>query len=80
MVILFVTLSNKGLIRRLILEHEVATTEESISEIQKDIRELERRKQVLETSLFEIEKVAREQHGMKKPNEIVYIIKDESED
>jgi cell division protein FtsB len=72
--VILVTFSNKGLLRRFILESDLAEKKESIQTLRKDIRELKNRKRILKTDLFEIERVAREEHGMIKPGEIVYRI------
>lgn len=73
--VILVTFSNKGLLRRFLLETDVAEKKESIENIQQDIKELRERKRLLKSSMYAIERVAREEHGMIKPGETVYHIK-----
>lgn len=72
--VILITFSNKGLLRRFILESDVANKKESIESLQRDIRDLKQRKALLQTDKFQIEKVAREEHGMIRPGEVVYRI------
>ncbi len=74
--VILVTFSNKGLLRRFLLESEVSDKKESITAIQKEITALKKRRHLLQTDYFEIESVAREQHGMIKPGEIVYMVRE----
>jgi cell division protein FtsB len=78
--VVLVTFSNKGLLRRFLLESEVVEKTESIQNLKKDIQLLKKRQASLETDLYEIEKVAREEHGMIKPGEVVYLVKTPGKD
>ncbi|MBL0174400.1 MAG: septum formation initiator family protein [Ignavibacteria bacterium] len=73
--VLLVSFSNKGLLRRIILEKELRDTNEKVVELAADIEELRRQRDLLQNDRATIERVAREAHGMIKPGEVVYRIR-----
>ena len=70
--ILLITFSNKGLLRRILLEQELRERHERIEMLKADIRALRESRNRLLNDKAAIEHVARETHGMIKPGEIVY--------
>jgi cell division protein FtsB len=71
-VVLLVTFSNKGLLRRFLLEDELREREQRISQIKSEIEALKVSRLRLEREPSAIEHVAREVHGMVRPGEVVY--------
>ncbi len=69
------TFSNKGLLRRVMLERDLVEQREKIVQLRTDIRELREMRNSLANDQFMIERVARETHGMIKPGEVVYRIR-----
>jgi len=72
--VLMITFSNKGLLRRIMLENELKDKQQRIQTLKNDIRLLETDRDKLHRDNLTIEHVAREKHGMVKPGEIVYRI------
>lgn len=70
--VLLITFSNKGLLRRVMLESELSDREEHIGQLTTEIDSLKRVRNKLLYDKATIERVAREVHGMIKPGEIVY--------
>lgn len=73
--VLLITFSNKGLLRRILLEQDLSARKERIEQLQADIKTLRETRDRLLTDKSAIEHVARETHGMIKPGEIVYHVK-----
>ncbi|MDH7515640.1 MAG: septum formation initiator family protein [Bacteroidota bacterium] len=72
--VLLVTFSNKGLLRRILLEREVREKEEKVVALRQEIRDLNVKRDMLLYDTATIEQVAREAHGMILPCEVVYRI------
>lgn len=73
--VLLVLFSNKGLLRRVMLESELSEKEARITELQQDLAALEKRKTLLLHDRKTIERVARETYGMVRPGELVYRVR-----
>ena len=73
--VLLVMFSNKGLLRRVMLENELRDKETRVSELKNDITALQHRRQLLTVDKKTIERVARETHGMIRPGEVVYRVR-----
>lgn len=73
--VLLVMFSNKGLLRRVMLEGEFREKETRIAELRKDIEILEQRRALLAHDRKTIERVARETYGMIRPGELVYRVR-----
>jgi cell division protein FtsB len=71
-ILLFVTFSSKGIIRRLKLEGEKRRWQEKIREAQLEEKRLQEEIKALENDLGMIEKIARERYGMVREGETVY--------
>ncbi len=71
-VALLVTFSNKGLLRRIMLESELRDKETRIAQLKSEIATLREQKRRIETENSEVEHIAREVHGMVRQGEIVY--------
>ncbi|HOJ05258.1 MAG TPA: septum formation initiator family protein [Bacteroidota bacterium] len=74
LVLLYFAFSTKGFLSRISLESENAEREERLLLLKRDIEALRREQAMLRDDEAAIEHVAREQHGMIKPGEIVYRI------
>lgn len=72
----FVLFSNYGLVNRLRLEQRKAELNEEITLRKKSQDSLQKAIERLENDSLEIERLAREKYGMKKPGEKVFIIKE----
>ncbi len=72
----FVLFSNYGLVNRLRLEQRKAELNEEITLRKKSQDSLRKAIERLENDSLEIERLAREKYGMKKPGEKVFIIKE----
>jgi cell division protein FtsB len=73
--VLMITFSNKGLLRRIMLTHELAEREAHIGELKRDIAALKKQRALLESDEATIERVARETHGMIRKGEVVYRVR-----
>jgi cell division protein FtsB len=71
-VVILVVFSDKGILSRVKLQHQLATRGERIEQLRGEIRELKRRRYMLQRDYSTIEHVAREMHGMIRKGEIVY--------
>ncbi len=74
-VLILATFGNKGLLRRIMLGHEVTDKEQRIAQLKVDIKSLTSQRNLLSSDEATIERVARETHGMIKPGEVVYRVK-----
>jgi cell division protein FtsB len=72
---ILIMFSNKGLLRRIMLAHELDASRERIELLRSDIRSLRASRDLLAADRFTIERTAREAHGMIKPGEVVYRIR-----
>ena len=75
MAVLLITFSNKGLLRRVMLEKELHESDAHVAELSADIEALKKERDLLRNDLSTIEHVARESHGMIRHGEIVYRIR-----
>jgi cell division protein FtsB len=73
--VLMITFSNKGLLRRIMLSRELADRETHIAELKRDIADLKKHRNLLESDESTIEHVARETHGMIRKGEVVYRVR-----
>ena len=73
--VLMITFSNKGLLRRVMLEQELHEAEQRTAELTADIEALRKQRDLLRNDMSTIEHVARESHGMIRNGEIVYRIR-----
>jgi cell division protein FtsB len=78
-IVLMITFSNKGLLRRFIMEKELRDKQARVEELAADIRQLERARDLLRDDPSTIEHVARESHGMIRPGEVVFRIRTAAE-
>ena len=73
--ILLITFSNKGLLRRILLERELHGRESHVLELKTDIAQLKHQCDLLRNDQATIEHVARESHGMIRLGEVVYRVR-----
>lgn len=73
--VLMITLSNKGILRRLMLAQELSERTEHIQELKRDIADLKSQRDLLASDEATIERVARESHGMIRKGEVVYRVR-----
>jgi cell division protein FtsB len=71
-IVLLITFSNKGLLRRISMERDLADTWTRIDELKQDTLQLRRSSDQLRDDLATIERVARESHGMIRRGEVVF--------
>lgn len=71
-----ITLSNKGIIQRIKLEREKKELTDRVHALEIDNERLRIEEKNLTSDLATIEHVAREKHGMIKPGEIVYRVRE----
>lgn len=71
-----VTFSNKGIIQRIKSENEKKTLTDRVHALELENQRLRCEEKNLTSDLSTIEHVAREKHGMVKPGEIVYRIRE----
>ncbi|MCZ7556468.1 MAG: septum formation initiator family protein [Bacteroidia bacterium] len=72
--LLYFGFSSKGFISRIQVEADLSERKQRVSELERDIEQLRRERDMLRDDFQAIEHVARESHGMIKPGEIVYRI------
>lgn len=75
----FVLFSEYGLWTRFRLEFKKSSLEDEVRENQREQDSLQKMIQVLKTDTLEIERIAREDYGMVKPGEKVYIVPEEND-
>jgi cell division protein FtsB len=74
-VVLLVTFSNKGLLRRIMMERELQERRQHVEELRADIAQLRRNCDLLRDDKATIERVARESHGMIRRGEVVFRVR-----
>ncbi len=75
LVALFILFSNKGVVRRIMLEQELVAVQSRVTNLQAEIAALKIQRQELVSDSAAIVHVAREQHGMIRPGETVFRIR-----
>ena len=73
--VVLVMFSNKGLLRRFMLDDELREKTARIEQLKSDITDLRKRRDLLQYDRKTIERVARETHGMVREGEIVYRVR-----
>ena len=76
MTILLFLFSNKGFLKRISLEKEKSALVEHVRELEVENERLRLEEKLLTNDLSTIEHVAREKHGMIKPGEVVYRVRE----
>lgn len=74
--LLYFMFSEKGLIKRIRLEIEIAKLKKEIQRVENENASLRQKIHELETNPREVEKIAREKYGMAKEGEEVFNIKE----
>lgn len=76
LVLWFGFLDNYSILTRYQLNSEKATLENRIEQLKEETMELEARIEALQTDSSYLERIAREEYGMRKPGEVIYQIRE----
>lgn len=77
-VLFFAVMGKHGLLQLLQLESELTRFRAADHAFRREIRDLEKKIQEVETGDFSIEKKARDELGLGRPNEVIYLFTDET--
>lgn len=76
-VLCFAVIGNHGLLQLLQLESELTRFQAADHAFRREIRDLEKKIEEIETGDFSIEKKARDELGLGRPNEVIYLFSDQ---
>ena len=71
----FAIFGNRGILQRVRLEHEKSRLEENIQRLEEEKQALEAQSRALDGDPRAVERVAREQYGMRRQGETVYRVR-----